>query len=248
LPRPLIGASRYRLGLGAILIALVLSAIAYASIYELFPKLKVNKRTLSYARNWVVPQRDRGDFDFLATNSFFADESVKSLLEHVELARYTTKELVNWNVDPDHYRNFILSPIIDCAPNPGLTLHRTGAGLQWRRPLWQYCYPRMREATSIEEASQTIANTIRERITVVSEKEIEALKDRGIAIPVSIEQIWLKHLADTEGFERVYVAALRSVAIPSRLGSTCKAEVWNGDVWLPAPRPLLMTWTDLLGE
>ena len=45
-------------------------------------------------------------------------------------------------------------------------------------------------------------------------------------------------MTDMAGFERIYVAALRSVGIAAQLGAQGQAEVWTGAVWQVAPRPL----------
>ena len=46
-------------------------------------------------------------------------------------------------------------------------------------------------------------------------------------------------MTDERGFERIYVAALRSVGLAARLSSAeGRAEVWSGRDWQSAPRPL----------
>jgi len=45
-----------------------------------------------------------------------------------------------------------------------------------------------------------------------------------------------------EGFEALYVAALRSVGVPARVGAQGHAELWSGALWQAAPRPLVESW------
>ena len=51
----------------------------------------------------------------------------------------------------------------------------------------------------------------------------------------SISEIWRQQTAGDAEFERIYVAALRSVGIPSRLDAKTRAEFWNGAEWKLAP-------------
>jgi hypothetical protein len=59
------------------------------------------------------------------------------LLEHVELAHYNP-EHINWKLDEQVYPEFVLSAQID----PG-----ADGDLNWRRPLWENFYPRIRRRT-----------------------------------------------------------------------------------------------------
>jgi hypothetical protein len=53
-----------------------------------------------------------------------------------------------------------------------------------------------------------------------------------------IESIWKHQITDANGFETIYVAALRSVGVGVRLKAAGQAELWTGDKWQNAPRPL----------
>ena len=55
---------------------------------------------------------------------------------------------------------------------------------------------------------------------------------------VGVETIWTQGMTDATGFERIYVAALRSVGIAAELGAQGQAKVWTGVDWQSAPRPL----------
>jgi hypothetical protein len=70
---------------------------------------------------------------------------------------------------------------------------------------------------------------LRERVTIAT----------GENFPQGIESIWRRQLTSAEGFERLYVAALRSAGIPARLDSQGRVEFWAETGWNPAPRPLI---------
>ena len=59
------------------------------------------------------------------------------------------------------------------------------------------------------------------------------------AFPVMIEQMWQRQIASPQGFEAVYVAALRAAGVPARLNNQGRAEFWTGSEWRPAPRLLM---------
>jgi hypothetical protein len=54
-----------------------------------------------------------------------------------------------------------------------------------------------------------------------------------------VAEIWQRQITNERGFEAVYVAALRSVGVLSRLGAQGRAEFWTGAAWQAAPRPLV---------
>jgi hypothetical protein len=57
---------------------------------------------------------------------------------------------------------------------------------------------------------------------------------------VGVETIWTEQMTDEVGFERIYVAALRSVGIAARLNEQKQAELWTGKKWQTAPKPLIL--------
>jgi hypothetical protein len=69
----------------------------------------------------------------------------------------------------------------------------------------------------------------RERVTIA----------QGSGLPSTVAEIWRRQIANERGFEAVYVAAVRSVGVPSRLGPQSQAEFWTGAAWQAAPRPLI---------
>ena len=64
----------------------------------------------------------------------------------------------------------------------------------------------------------------------------------GSGLPSVVAEIWQRQITDQRGFEAVYVAALRSVGVPSRLGAQGRAEFWTGSGWQAAPRALIGRW------
>lgn len=61
----------------------------------------------------------------------------------------------------------------------------------------------------------------------------------GENLPVEVETAWRRQMTNAKGFERIYVAALRSVGVPARLNPQGRAEFWTPTGWQSAPRPLI---------
>jgi len=212
---------------------LAILAIADTAAHLIPSRLKMSGATLNIARKWLVPSKWRTDFETLAAQPIWQGKQLKTLLEHVELANYDRNELINWKVDEQIYREFVLSPMIDSGQenlNQGTLkrVRRTGEELNWRRPLWESFYPRVRHEQTPEAAAEIVARYLRERVTI-----------SPAALPADgIESIWKRQITDEKGFECIYVAALRSVGIAARLNATGRAEFWTSDKWMAAPRPI----------
>jgi acetyl esterase/lipase len=197
-------------------------ALAETTIHLVTPHFHVNNSTLSIARRLLVQPKEHADFENLAAQPIWQDQKLKTLLAHVELAGYN-RELINWQLDDKMYRNFVLSPVI---------IGSSDKQLNWRRPLWEEFYPRIRKEQSPEDAAKIVARHLRERVTIA------ALPD----LPHDVPSIWLKQITDETGFENIYVAALRSVGVPARLDPHQQAEIWDGDKWHAAPPPSVISW------
>ena len=104
--------------------------------------------------------------------------------------------------------------------------------MNWRRPLWEEFYPRIRHESSPDDAAKIVVRHLRERVTIA------ALPN----LPHDVPAIWLRQITDEASFEIIYVAALRSVGVPTRLNSQHQAEFWDGTKWDNAPRPLVVSW------
>ena len=171
--------------------------------------------------------KEHADFENLATHPIWHGQKLKTLLTHVELAGYN-RELINWQVDEKMYRDFVLSPAIDLSTlNPQLS-----TTFNWRRPLWEEFYPRIRHESSPEDAAKIVVRHLRERVTIATLPNL----------PHDVPSIWLKQITDEAGFEIIYVAALRSVGVPARLDPHQRAEFWAGDKWRAAPPPSIISW------
>jgi predicted esterase len=201
---------------------LAVLALTETAIHVIAPHFFVNDKTLAIARKFLVQPKERADFEFLAVQPIWQEEKLKTLLEHVELASYN-RELINWKLDDKIYRDYVLSPVI--VGNPDKQLN-------WRRPLWEFYYPRIQKENTTEAAAEIIERTLRERVTVWPNF------DR----PQGIEAIWRKQITGEVGFEIIYVATLRSVGVPARLNSNRRAEFWDGDKWKIAPQSVIMSW------
>ncbi len=197
----------------------VLAALALlqTTIYLGTPLLPVSNGTLAVARKCLIPPKTVADFDFLATNSIWRGKKLKVLLEHVNLANYD-RELVNWQLDDKMYRDFVLSPVITGKPNEQLN---------WRRPLWEEFYPRIRHESSPAGAANIVLRQLRERVTIST----------AASLPHDAPEIWSRQITDETGFEIIYAAALRSVGIPARLDSNKHTEFWDGNKWQTAAQP-----------
>lgn len=211
LPRPIAGA------LNTLSALLAVVAIGVSALHLVPPQLPISGRTLNLARRYLVQAKALNDFEFLAAKPNWAGKPLKTLLQHVELANYN-RELINWKLDDEMYRNFVLFPEIDPAFD---------GELNWRRSLWESFYPRIRRENDPAAAAEIVVRFLRERMTISDN-----------AFPQqSISEIWERGLADTAGFERIYVAALRSVGVAARINRDGKAEIMLDRAWMAAPRP-----------
>jgi dienelactone hydrolase len=201
---------------------LATAALAQTALHLVPPHLGTTERTLSIARKHLVQGKELGDFNFLAANPVWRGKPLKTLLEHVELAHYN-RELINWKLDELVYREFVLSPQIEPAAD---------GELNWRRPLWENFYPRIRKEQDPQAAAEIVVRFLRERVTIAP----------GNGLPAAVAEIWQRQITNERGFEAVYVAALRSVGVPSRLGAEGRAVFWSGSAWQAAPRPLIECW------
>jgi dienelactone hydrolase len=209
----------WEIGLRWLAVILATAALAQTALHLVPPCLATSERTLSIARKHLVQAKELSDFDFLAANPVWRGKPLKTLLEHVELAHYN-RELINWKLDEQVYREFVLSAQIDPAAD---------GALNWRRALWENFYPRIRREQDPAAAAEIVVRFLRERVTIA----------QGGGLPSVVAETWQRQITDPRGFEAVYVAALRSVGVPSRLGPQGRAEFWTGAAWQAAPRPLV---------
>jgi transglutaminase-like putative cysteine protease len=143
-------------------------------------------------------------------------------LGHVDLANYTVTRLINWKLDRAMYCDYVLSPLIDDTSH---------LELSWRKQMWKTFWPRVRHENTPQAAAQIVVRCLRERVTIAPDFR----KQTGI------ESVWSTKIANSDDFETVYVAALRSVGIAARLAEDHRAEFWSNNGWSAAPRPPLVT-------
>jgi predicted esterase len=218
---------RHEIALRWLAVILGIWALTETAIHLVTPHFAVSDRTLSIARRFLIPPKKHGDFEFLAAQPIWHGQKLKTLLVHVELAGYN-RELINWQVDETNYQDFVLSPAIE----PSTLNSQLSTSLNWRRPLWEEFYPRIRHESSPDDAAKIVVRHLRERVTIA------ALPN----LPHDVPAIWLRQITDEASFEIIYVAALRSVGVPTRLNSQHQAEFWDGTKWDNAPRPLVVSW------
>jgi predicted esterase len=198
-------------------------ALVESAIHLIPPHFSVTQKTLSIARRFLVQAKQHNDFEYLAAQPIWNGEKLKTLLEHIELAGYN-RELINWQLDDKVYQDYALSPVITGNP---------GEQLNWRRPLWEEFYPRIRHESSPEAAATIVARHLRERLTIAPDYPMQP----------SVETMWRHQIVNPDDFEVIYTAALRSVGVPARLDAAKRPEFWNGEDWQPVPRPALETWS-----
>jgi dienelactone hydrolase len=216
--------TRGEIALRCLAVLLATWALAESALHLVPPHFSVSDTTLSIARRFSVQAKQLNDFEYLAAQPIWQGEKLKTLLEHVELAGYN-RELINWQLDDKMYRDYVLSPVI--------TAH-SGEQLNWRRPLWEEFYPRIRHESSPEAAAVIVARHLRERLTIAPSYPKQP----------RVDTMWRHQIVNQEDFEIIYTAALRSVGVPARLNAANRPELWNGKAWQPAPRPVLETWQD----
>jgi acetyl esterase/lipase len=202
-------------------------ALVVTAIHLVPPHLLVNDQTLSIARKHLIEPKQSNDFEFLAAQPIWHGQKLKTLLDHVELAGYN-RELINWQLDGKIYRDFVLSPVVE----PSTVNRQSSNAMNWRRPLWEEFYPRIRHESSPDDAARIVVRHLRERVTIAD------IPDP----PHDIPTIWLRQITDEAGFEVIYAAALRSVGVPARLDANGRAEYWNGAKWTAAPSPAVAKW------
>jgi hypothetical protein len=194
---------------------LAVLAVAQTAVYLGTPFLPVSDRTLAVAQKCLIQRNEIEDFEFLSTNAIWRGQKLKVLLEHVRLANYN-RQLINWKLDEKMYQDFVLSPVISGDANEQFN---------WRRPLWEEFYLRIRHESSLEDVAKIILKHLRETVTITAFPNL----------PREVPEIWRQQTTDEIGFEIVYVAALRSVGVPARLNSKSCAEFWDGKQWQAAP-------------
>jgi Transglutaminase-like superfamily len=198
-------------------------AVMLTAIHLLLPRMAVNDFTLSIADAFLVQDEWRADYDFVVRSSVSRGKRLGAILAHPELAHLQRHHFYP-ALDESVYQQFVLSPVVDRLPL---------SEWDWRRTLWENFYPRVRREHDPALAAQTVVRYLRERVGI----------DPTYSYRVGVETIWTQQMTDEIGFERIYVAALRSVGIAARVNAGQRAELWTGNAWHEAPRPIVASWS-----
>ncbi len=213
-----------RAGWGTILIegmAMVTAtaAILVTGIHLGLPRFAVNNQTVPLAETFLVQSRLQGDFEYLVSDPANIGKELGALLDHVELADLQRHQFYP-SVSDELYHQYMLSPKIEPLP-----LNE----LNWRRTLWENLYPRVRHESDPAAAARMVALFLRQRIGI----------NPAYSYRVGVETIWTEQMTDEAGFDRLYVAGLRSVGVLARLDEKKHAELFADNRWQPAPRPVI---------
>jgi O-antigen ligase/polysaccharide polymerase Wzy-like membrane protein/transglutaminase superfamily protein len=184
-------------------------AVSESAILLSTPLFSVNNTTLAISRHYLVPPSAVADLNRLATNVDWSSRKLRPLLQHTSLANYN-RQIINWKLDEQIYRDYVLNPLVDPE--------RDGQ-LGWRRKLWEYFYLPIRKENDPASAAQIVLKFLHQRISLV---------ETG---PVTVEEMWEQKKADAKGFEALKVAAFRSVGIPARLNNDGYAELFTDGKW-----------------
>jgi hypothetical protein len=200
---------------------MIVLAFTVTSIQMLLPRLPVGETSLILAKVILVRNETVPDLVYLASDPRWFGRRLGDLIQHVELARIQKQQFYS-QIDLEIFRRYVLSPRIGEQPV---------SEFGWRRDLWLTFYPRVRNQREPLPAAKIVVRTLRERVGISA--------DRSSFL--GIQTIWRLGMANQEGFNRVYVAALRAVGIASRLDPSGEPEIWTGLEWAIAPTYLLNT-------
>lgn len=155
------------------------------------------------------------DLGFLGRQETMAHKiKLETLLQHVQLADLQ-RHVFYKEPTTDLFQKYILSPRIDsqCA--------------NWssRKELWDYFQPRLRNQHDPVAGAKMVLDYLQERVGIDS--KYTANRD--------VDVIWIQGMVDEAGFERIFVAALRSIGIAARLNEFGRVEIWTGQTWVDAP-------------
>ncbi|HTY87529.1 MAG TPA: hypothetical protein VMB80_08700 [Candidatus Acidoferrum sp.] len=199
-------------------------ACGVTALHLFLPRVPANEDVVDIARNYLIEARLRNDFDYLIQHSFSPGRPLAPWLMHLELADLQRHQFYP-NLDDATFREYVLSPETAVLPLPEVN---------WRRTLWENFCPRIRHETDPIEAAQIVVRFLRERVGI----------DPSYDYRVGVETIWTEQMTDDAGFERIYVATLRSVGIAARLNDAGQAELLEGNQWQVAPRVLVSSLED----
>jgi hypothetical protein len=196
-----------------------IAAASESAILLGIPFFGVNNTTVAISRHYLVPPSAVADLNLLTTNVDWTSRKLRPLLQHSSLANYD-RQLINWKLDQQIYRDFVLNPLIDPQ--------RDGQ-LAWRRKLWEYFYLPMRKENDSINAARIVLRFLHQRIAIVPQG------------PVTIDEMWREKRADERGIHALEVATFRSVGVPARLSESGRAELFSNGKWQTLPESISST-------
>ena len=193
--------------------------ILIAAIHLGLPRFPVSDNTISLVQSFLVESRLQEEFHYILGLPTSRGERLGTLLDHLNLADLQRHQFYA-ALDESSYQSYVLSPIITELPldEP-----------EWRRTLWENFYPRIKQELDPMSAAAIVVRFLRERVGI----------DPAYGFQVGVETIWTEQMTDKNGFDRIYVASLRSVGIAARLNNNGQAELLANNRWQPAPKPLI---------
>lgn len=190
-------------------------ALSVTGLNLLVPELKVNGFSLSMAKSFLHRSHAE-DISFLGQQKAVGEIKLKTLLQDAQLANLQRHQFYS-SLESGLFQQYILSPQIDSQ----------SSAWNSREELWEYFQPRIRKQHDPLLGAKIIVDYLLERVGI----------DSSYSADQDVDTIWIQKMASEDGFQRIYVAALRSAGIAARLNDLNQAELWTGQAWTAAPGP-----------
>ena len=132
------------------------AAVSLTAMHLVLPRMEVTDGSLKTARKFLIGQPALSDVDYLARKPIWKGQTLRMLLQHLELA-HLQRDCFYENLPDCFYRAFVLSPEIDSG-----SLREQG----WRRILWENFFPHVRKEKDPRVAAEILVRRLRERISL----------------------------------------------------------------------------------